>query len=616
MRHAVVDLGSQPIRNRLGNPSAVGNLNGWSTNDATLFPIAYSATGGVDGGSCARVMRSAVNPSEVAASFYFGVPPGGGLLSQKVIPGERLQAGFMVKTDVASRDAVIYIQYRDVTGTPGVVAGETRVPLTQGGWTWVSTPSVIVPAGADSILIVGYVRTAAGDVSTIPANEVTLFDQIYLGAPLGRYADGDSPGWRWTGTAHASESVGYSWTLDPRIVRQEIRNRHSNPTLSDGTRRGWAGNDANLYLTSAVATGGVNGGSCFQLTRTANNPGGTAASLYSHGYPDAGGLLQMKVQPGDILQGSWAVKPGAENRRAVVYLTFRDSAGAQITQLGATNTVLTSTSFTRAFSQVVTAPARADSVLIGGTVVVTDGSVVPAGEVTLVDQAFVGPPHDYYADGDTPGWRWLGTAGASPSTGFPYTLEQIAGPPLASVTVPGTQSAPMDLAPTEGRTLYVVHASLSNNDVSTNSMGTIGTPDASSFSGINAGAGGEGTMAVRTNGMNTHYIGRVQQIGAATSGLAIAQDGSRQTGMHVSVLSVPDDLATVAFTTDSFPRAVVAVPAGAGLNASPKLGLSAVSPAERPVRALAYRGQHDVTTERRIVAWLARQYGAPVPTGY
>ena len=62
-----------------------------------------------------------------------------------------------------------------------------------------------------------------------------------------------------------------------------------------------------------------------------------------------------------------------------------------------------------------------------------------------------------YCDGDTPGWRWLGTSGLSQSTGYPYTLESIAGQPLDTNSTPGSLRPTIAIDPLAGRSLYVVY---------------------------------------------------------------------------------------------------------------------------------------------------------------
>jgi hypothetical protein len=63
-----------------------------------------------------------------------------------------------------------------------------------------------------------------------------------------------------------------------------------------------------------------------------------------------------------------------------------------------------------------------------------------------------------FSDGDTPGWRWLGSSGNSASSGFEYTLERAAGQSIwLDVEGVGNATDTVKLAANEDRTAFAVY---------------------------------------------------------------------------------------------------------------------------------------------------------------
>jgi hypothetical protein len=213
-------------------------------------------------------------------------------------------------------------------------------------------------------------------------------------------------------------------------------------------------------------------------------------------------------------------------------------------------------------------------------------------------------------DGNTPGWRWLGAAGAAESVGYPYTLESIAGRPYATAGAsPATGSTTVTTgapAPLQGRTIYSVYqvADL-----------------AGSFPIVGqwAGAGGvtvEGSLRVQhygTDNSNTGY--RVDTTGA-TNQAGPTGTGMRTVGRHVSGLTVNDGLTQARHWVDDATATRVLTP-GTGMPWATTGSLSSVGSASGvTLLTVAYDREHNDETMRRVMAWLARRYGAPVPAGY
>ena len=81
------------------------------------------------------------------------------------------------------------------------------------------------------------------------------------------------------------------------------------------------------------------------------------------------------------------------------------------------------------------------------------------------------------------------------------SLEGIAGPPLAMLTVPNTASSPLNIGPTEARTLYAVASTseLSDDDVAVANIGgkTNGSYALEGAQNIRATARGRGGLMHR-----------------------------------------------------------------------------------------------------------------------
>lgn len=197
-----------------------------------------------------------------------------------------------------------------------------------------------------------------------------------------------------------------------------------------------------------------------------------------------------------------------------------------------------------------------------------------------------------YVDGSFPGWQWAGTAAASESAGYPYTLESIAGRPLADLTAPGTVGFSTPLTVGGPRSLYSVHtaplgaSTRTARILYTNPTFELGRSSAGPqfFSLVNASAAP--LYSVTDDTAPTVLCGTVDATGF-------------QTLSHISP-SAP-------FTRLTKQGAAASISGG---------GTLTVPTGAPVVRALAYGQAHDDATSRRITAWLARRYGAPVPTGY
>ena len=178
------------------------------------------------------------------------------------------------------------------------------------------------------------------------------------------------------------------------------------------------------------------------------------------------------------------------------------------------------------------------------------------------------------------------------------SLEGIAGPPLAMITVPNTASSPLDIGPTEARTLYAVASSTVISD--TRAVASIGSDsnDSGSF---------PGSQIIRSRDRG---LGGVTQRGQVIGGGAIFQNmlSGWPWDKPLAVCGWWDGSR---FGSQGYREApTVSEPiAGGSMNTAPCLRLAPMSNDVTPIAALAYRGVHDLATRTRILNRLMQRYG-------
>lgn len=212
-----------------------------------------------------------------------------------------------------------------------------------------------------------------------------------------------------------------------------------------------------------------------------------------------------------------------------------------------------------------------------------------------------------YADPTYPGWAWAssGVANRTESAGYPYTLASIAGQPRAVNTTQGTAVSAGTIDPFGGRVLYTVYDVVNVGSAYTGTVSMLGNSDMVTSSGsITArtvtAAPGNLDSAVRPLG-GTAYFRQVT---------------GRALGRHVSTISVDNGLNQLAHMVDGTNVSTTMTDIGTGLMPSPYLTLASLNTDISPVAVYAYAAEHSSETRKRVSAWLARQYGAPIPAGY
>ena len=179
------------------------------------------------------------------------------------------------------------------------------------------------------------------------------------------------------------------------------------------------------------------------------------------------------------------------------------------------------------------------------------------------------------------------------------SLEGIAGNPLAMLTVPNTSSNPLDIGPTEARTLYAVASTTAQSaEAIVASIGGTGN-DITTFPGV---------QIIRSTPLG---LGGLRHRAQANGGVPVFQDillgwpwGTPLAGCGWWDGSI--------FGSQGYRSApVVSAPsAGLGMNTEARLRMASIaSNGTTPFAALAYRGVHDLATRTRILSWLMQRYG-------
>jgi hypothetical protein len=222
------------------------------------------------------------------------------------------------------------------------------------------------------------------------------------------------------------------------------------------------------------------------------------------------------------------------------------------------------------------------------------------------------PLPDVHCDGNTPGWKWLGTVGLSPAIGWPYTLDSIAGKPDYDLSDP-SKSVTVELPSVpalQGRSFYIVPEVV------------VQVADGNPFLKYGNAVGQDdnaGTFLPRQDNLNTTpNINLRIASGGATYG-AGNLISAPIIGMHAGSVVIADGFASYRYLIDS-----VATPVSTATSAQFQSGgmpLSLLtynssngptSPRRRLTRALFYQREHSSTTQRAVMRWLANRYGVPV----
>ena len=370
--------------NLITNPSFEVDTASWIASTSTI--ARSTADSYIGTASLLHTQTSTASSTSATTSSYL-IP---------VEAGSVYTASAYVKSATGLRSYEIRLYWYNAAGSNSTsTAGGTFATSTT-AWTRVhltTTP----PAGAVSFYLTVMTRStgAIGDSAYIDA---VMVERGYGGA----YFDGSSgDGYSWTGTAHASTSVG---PLSPATRTNLI----TNPSFEVDTA-GW-GSTSNCTIARSTADL-YSGSASLLLTSTS-----TSFTTFTNSY--------QPVSPGKTYTASMYVKQVSGTRGLQIAFQFLSSTGATTQVKGATVTPTTS-AWSRA-SVTTTAPADATQVYVFISHVVT-GSI---GDATYVDAVLMEQGAlDTYFDGYTTGASWGGATSLSASI-LPTT--QAAGSPSTS----------------------------------------------------------------------------------------------------------------------------------------------------------------------------------------
>jgi hypothetical protein len=235
------------------------------------------------------------------------------------------------------------------------------------------------------------------------------------------------------------------------------------------------------------------------------------------------------------------------------------------------------------------------------------GDVVKYGPSVIT----VNTPLDTYVDGDTPGWRWLGTTGLSQSVGMPYTLEGIAGKPLyfAENVAPGLISnltvplIPFTVASTQQCDVTFANASGGFWDIQPGGSAQSGRRMLASTAGSSyRGDTGRqaGGVAAKSYTLSCLTM-RTMVCRAYDIGNSWLFDGVPQTPENWPAQAIP------VFSVSALSNLKLRI---GGRDGAQQAG-TVVTPGIAIWSSLL-----SDETSKRVTGWLARKYGTPIPAGY
>lgn len=195
------------LKNLVNNPRAVNGTGiAGSSGTGGVAALSRPTTGGplADAPSFARLTWTTAPTSNNSEQLYNGVSG-----QNPVTAGKTYILRAYTRTSFASKISPKFGYYLGGTYVSGYAPATVDLPANT--WTAI-TMEATIPAGVDRVQIntdlTGTALPAVGD--THDASAWFLFEKpasATVDSTL--YSDGDSPGWAWLGTAHASASQGY-----------------------------------------------------------------------------------------------------------------------------------------------------------------------------------------------------------------------------------------------------------------------------------------------------------------------------------------------------------------------------------------------------------------------
>jgi hypothetical protein len=459
---------------------------------------------------------------------------------------------------------------------------------------WVSSSSstpVTVPANTwTRLTVTGTMPTGTGFLqpivvlSTVPASATFTYRvaaaMVTQGSTVYPYADGSVPGWAWEGAAGFSpshgppytvaslntgqqrdDSVAAAVTLSPAVF-DPVAEGVTIVTAADLTAIPPSGNTANLAYYGTASGDAANNSITHRFLGSASGPFMVQARRTAGGGPQANVstttgryVVASGIKPGGQL---WTAAPGSP----VAY----DPGGALST--------VTNGYWSFWAADAYHSPVR--GLLVAG-----------------------------YDEGNM--WRLIGWLARQ--TGVTPPLEEIAGSPLARNTTANSTVTFAAPAATAGRTLYAAHNTTDSTQATAFAIaGTGGTVLGVATTGV------QGSMIYRHNNASS-VANRAQSNSTATITAPNTSVGGN--GLHVGCAWMLEGDLGYGVMLDGNADTVVAQAASGGMpTGTNNLTLNAATASDAPLAAYIFAGTHDRITRLRIIAWLARRYGATPPAGY
>ena len=185
------------------------------------------------------------------------------------------------------------------------------------------------------------------------------------------------------------------------------------------------------------------------------------------------------------------------------------------------------------------------------------------------------------------------------SLAFNKSLECIAGTPLALLTVPNTTSNPLNIGPTEARTLYAVGSTTAQSNNTT--VASIG-------SSSNTSNGMLGAQVIRSSNQG---MGGLGHLGGCIGGSYVFQAIQVNWPFNKPLAACAWWDGSIFGSQGYLGSTIVSAPAtGLSMITTPRLRIGPIAAdGTTPIAALAYRGVHDLATRTSVLAWLMQRYG-------
>jgi hypothetical protein len=377
--------------NLVTNPSFETNTTGWGVSaGATIARVTSGFTSGsgiTSGASALEVTLAATNQS--GATF--------------TVPAVEQNTQYTLSMDVTgiSGDLTNFgLRVSGAGGTWGITAAQTLTP----GATVRLHTTFTSNVAATSASIFAWRSGVAGGTGVVRIDSV-LFEK-YNAAP---YMDGDTPGYTWDGTAHAS--------ISRRLMGVARINYARNPGME--INPGSYSNNPTYYPITWDNTYARTGTRSVRSTRANSGVSVPRSLMSAYGAGDYATLIPVNVGETYTISAYFRLGQGTGYEAYVGFYTYNSAGAGTSTSVAATGTAIPLAAGweNRASHTMTIQPGvsfirlRADVQKIDMSGVAPDGDFVNMDNVLFEKSSTVGS----YFDGDTTGAAWNGAANSTAS---------------------------------------------------------------------------------------------------------------------------------------------------------------------------------------------------------